>query len=123
MNINAILKELGISKLKAAWTVFRKGVSGLIELLAKAFTALLRKANPDELEYYADLSARIARFIRYGIELFVTNQKYKDAGMSTASGLEEFSKHIADGEYTYEELRDDIDFIEECIDMWKGIRK
>lgn len=119
MNINSILKTLGISKLKAAWTVLTGGVSGLLELAAKAFTALLRKANPDKLSYYADLSVRIAKFINQGLDLFVSNEKYRAAGKATVDGLESFAAHIADGEYTKEELDEDIDFIEDCIQLWK----
>lgn len=123
MNINVILKALGVSKLRAAWTVFTEGMAGLLSLLAKAFTALLRKADPTKLEYYADLSARIAKFMRYGVELFVTDECYKKAGTATADGLETFAKHISDGEYTKEELSEDIDFIEACISLWKEAPK
>ena len=123
MNINSILKELGISKLKAAWTLLTKGLSGLIELLAKAFTALLRKANPDKLSNYAEITEKIAKFTKYGVELFVKNEDYKKAGILTAQSIGMLALHISDGEYTKEELNDDIDSIDVCIKQWKEVKK
>lgn len=119
MNINMILKVLGISKLRAAWSIITGGVSGLLALIASAFTALLRKAEPEKLKYYADFSSKLAKFVRYGVELFVTGECYKKAGITTADALVKFAEHIADGEYTKEELDEDIDFIDACIGLWK----
>jgi len=123
MNISKIFKALGISKWGAAWTVLTKGMSGLLALVAEAFTNLLRKADKDKLAYYADLATKISKVIRCAIEQFVTAPAYKAAGDSTVGGLESFAKHVSDGEYTQDELMEDIDFMEACIDLWKEAAK
>lgn len=123
MNITKIFKVLGISKWRAAWTVIRKGIPGLLSLIAEAFTNLLRKADRERLSWYADLSNRIAIFINCGIEQFVTEPGYKAAGAATVNGLNTFAKHVSDGEYTQFELSEDIEFIETCIDLWKEAAK
>lgn len=119
MNIVKIFDALGISKWRAAWTVVRKGIPGLLSLVAEAFTNLLKKADGEKLKYYADLSEKIAKFINYGIELFVDDSAYRAAGTATVNGLQAFAKHVSDGEYTQMELSEDIEFIEACIDLWK----
>lgn len=123
MNINTMLNTLGVSKLKAAWSLLTGGISGLLTLLAQAFTALLHKADPSKLKYYADLSSRLAKFTRYGVELFVTSECYKKAGTATADALSTFAEHVSDGEYTKAELDEDIDMIEACISLWKEAPK
>ena len=119
MNILKIFDALGISKWRAAWTVMRRGVPGLLSLVAEAFTNLLRKADGPRLEYYAGLSDKIAQFISCGIELFITDPAYRSAGVATVNGLRAFAKHVSDGEYTQAELSEDIELIEACIDLWK----
>jgi len=123
MNINTMLKTLGVSKLKAAWALLTGGVSGLLTILAKAFTALLHKADSSKLRQYVDLSVKLAKFIRYGVELFVINECYKKAGIATANALTALAEHVSDGEYTKAELDDDINTIEACISLWKEAPK
>lgn len=118
-----MLNTLGVSKLRAAWSLLTGGISGFLTILAKAFTALLHKADPDKLKHYADLSAKLAKLTRYGVELFVTNECYKKAGTATADALTAFAEHVADGEYTKAELDEDIDTIEACISLWKEAPK
>ena len=119
MSITKIFDALGISKWRAIWTIVRRGMPGLMSLVAEAFTNLLKKADKEKLKFYADLSDRIAKFINYGIELFIDDPAYRSAGTATVNGLQAFAKHVSDGEYTQMELSEDIEFIEACIDLWK----
>lgn len=119
MNIGTILKTLGVSKLRAAFTLLFGGMSGFLALIAEKFTDLLRKADAEKLKYYAEFSAKLAKFISYGVELFVTNECYKKAGTATVGCLKSFAEHVSDSEYTKEEITEDIDCIEASISLWK----
>jgi len=119
MKIMAFLKELNISKWSAAWAFLTDGWAGIAELLCKAFTALLKKADADKLKKYSELAAKIATFIRGGIETFLTDGAVKEAAVKTADAVNALAEHLADGEYTTEELDADVKNIEACIKLWQ----
>ena len=118
-----LLAELNISKLSAAWAFLTGGWAGLAKLLCEAFTRLLQKADPEKLKAYSDLAAKIAGFIRTGIDLFVTDERVRSAAAATAQAIEALANHISDGQYDAAELDADIDNIEACIDLWKKVAK
>jgi len=123
MNITELLKNLGISKWSAAWSFVTGGWSGLAKLVCEAFTKILKRANPDQLTKYSELTIKLAMFIRYGINLFVTDEKIKTAAEATAKAVEELAEHIKDGNYDESELDKDIENIEACIDAWKKVSR
>ena len=123
MNISNILDKLGISKWHAAWVLLTKGSSGFVILLAEGVTTLMSKADDEKLKTYSETSVKVAKLIRYAIELFVPSEKFRRAGVKTATELESFAKHIEDKVYTKEELQDDIDCIKACIELWKEASK
>ena len=122
MNLSAILKELNISKLKAAWTLVFGGWADLAVLICKAFTNLLRKAKGEVLRKYAEFAIKVAQFIRFGIDLFCPEGKYKVAGVVTVDALIAFAEHCKDGDYSPDELDEDIDNIEKCAEAWKKVK-
>ena len=118
-----ILKALGISKFAAAWTLLTGGWADLAKLICEAFTKLLKKAAPDKLKEYSELAAKVAGFIRTGIDLFVKNERIRAAAAATASAIEALANHISDGRYDEAELDADIDNIKACFDAWKKAAK
>ena len=121
MNISTILKSLDISKMSAITTLIFGGWADLAVLVCKAFTNLLRKADPTKLKLYAEFSAKVAKAIRFIVDLFISGENVKAAAISTCVALETFSNHVADGDYTPEELDEDIDNIENCVADWKKV--
>ena len=119
MEITSLIKELDIGKWSAAWAFLTGGWAGLAKLICEAFTKLLKKADADKLAKYAELAENIAQFIRYGINLFVTDEKLRNAIGAVATAVEQIAVHIKDGEYTPDEMDADIDAIEAAIDAWK----
>ena len=111
MNYKTFLKELGISKFRLVWAYITKGWSGVAELVCVAFTNILGKVPPEKLKVYSELASKVARFIRYGIELFVTNEAFAKAGIKTAVSIDILSKHLEDSRYTPEELGVDVAII------------
>ena len=116
-----ILKSLNISKFSAAWTLLTGGWAGLAKLICEAFTKLLKKADPDKLRDYSELAAKIAGFIRTGIDLFVKDERIRAAANATAAAIEALANHIKDGQYDEAELDSDVDNIEACIEAWKQV--
>ena len=121
MNISTILKSLDISKLSAITTLIFGGWADLAVLVCKAFTKLLRKADQTKLKFYAEFAAKVAKTIRFIVDLFISGENVKAAAISTCVALETFSNHVADGDYTPEELDEDIDNIENCVADWKKV--
>lgn len=122
MELTSLIKELNISKWSAVWAYMIDGWAGLAKLVCEAFTKLLKKADADKLAKYAELASKIAQFIRYGINLFVTDTKLCNAIGAVATAIEQIALHIKDGEYTPEEMDLDIDAIEAAIDAWKEVK-
>jgi len=123
MDISTLFKQLNVSKLSVAWAYITGGWAGLAKILCEAFTKLLAKADPAKLKEYSALASNIAKFIRYGIDLFIKDEKIKTAAESTAKAIDELAQHISDGIYKEEELNADIDNITACIDAWKDVAK
>ena len=121
MKLTELLKELGIGKWSACWAFLVDGWAGCARLVCEAFTKLLKRANADKLKSYSELAENIGKFIAYGIELFVPGGAARDAGITTANAVSELSRHMADGNYTTEELNADILNIEYCINEWKKV--
>ena len=123
MDITTLFKNLNVSKLSVIWAFLTGGWAGLAKLLCEAFTKLLSKADPAKLKEYSELAAKIASFIRTGIDLFLNDEKIKAAAEAAAKAIEQLANHIADGIYNEQELDDDIDNITACIDAWKEVAK
>lgn len=123
MDITTLFKNLNVSKISVIWAFITGGWAGLAKLLCEAFTKLLSTANPEKLKEYSELAAKIASFIRTGIDLFIKDEKVKTAAEATAKAIEDLAKHIADGIYNEQELDEDIDNITACIDAWKEVAK
>lgn len=123
MDITTLFKNLDISKLSIIWAFLTGGWAGLAKLICEAFTKLLSKANPTKLKEYSELAAKIASFIRTGIDLFLKDEKTKVAAEATAKAIEQLANHIADGIYNEQELNADIDTITVCLDAWKEVAK
>ena len=121
MKISAFLKELDISKWSAIWAFLTDGFAGIAKLICTAFTKLLRKADPAKLKEYAEFTAKVALFIRGGIETFCVDAEVRAAGMKTADAIAELAEHLKDGEYSTDEFDRDIDNIEACVDAWKKV--
>ena len=127
MNLSLSLKQvwdsLEISKWTAIKTLLFGGWSDLGILLCNAFTKLLKKADQDKLLAYADFASKIAKCIRFVVDLFVKDTDIKAASFSTCDALIGFSDHVKDGEYTKDELDIDIDNINACVEDWKKTAK
>ena len=116
-----ILNDLEISRWTAFWTLLTGGFAELAKLLCTAFTKLLRKADPEKLKKYAELTAKIALFAQRVVDIFVSGDKEKEAATATITCLRTLAEHLEDGEYTTEELDADVDNIIAAIDAWKKI--
>lgn len=123
MDITTLFKNLNISKFSVIWAFLTDGWAGLAKLLCEAFTKILSKANPAKLKEYSELAAKIASFIRTGIDLFLKDENVKSAAEATAKAIEQLANHIADGIYNEQELNEDIANITVCIDAWKKVAK
>lgn len=123
MDITTLFKDLNISKFSVIWAFLADGWAGLAKLLCEAFTKILSKANPAKLKEYSELAAKIASFIRTGIDLFLKDEKVKAAAEATAKAIEQLANHISDGIYNEQELNEDIDNITVFIDAWKEVSK
>ena len=77
MNISTILKSLDISKLSAITTLIFGGWADLAVLVCKAFTNLLRKADQTKLKLYAEFSAKVAKAIRFIVDLFISRSVHQ----------------------------------------------
>lgn len=119
MKISAFLKELDISKWSAIWAFLTDGWAGLAKLICTAFTKLLRKADPAKLKRYAELASKVAVFLRGIIETFIEAGAVRDAALQTADSVAVLAEHLADGEYTTDELDVDVDNIKACVEAWK----
>lgn len=115
----SILNDLEISKWSAFWTLLTGGWAELAKLVCTAFTKLLRKADPAKLKKYAELAAKIALLAQGVVDIFVSGDKEKDAATATINCLRTLAEHLEDGEYTPEELDEDVDNIIAAIDAWK----
>lgn len=116
-----ILNDLEISKWSAFWTLLTGGWADLAKLLCTAFTKLLRKADPAKLKKYAELAAKIAAIVKSIVDIFVSGAKEKEAADKTIVCIQTLAEHLADGEYTTEELDEDVANIVACIDAWKQV--
>lgn len=121
MKLTELLKELDIGKWSACWAFLVDGWAGLARLVCEAFTKLLKRADADKLKSYSEFAEKVSVFIVGGIETFVTDVATRDAGIATANAVSELSRHIADGNYTTDELDADIRNIEVCINTWKKV--
>ena len=123
MKLTEMLKELNIGKWSACWAFITEGWAGIARLICEAFTKLLRKKNSDKLRSYAELVGKVAMYISGGVETFCTDDATKTAGSATATAVATLAEHLADGEYTPEELSADIANIEKCVNAWKAVSK
>lgn len=121
MKLSEMLKCLNISKWSAVWAFLTDGWAGLAKNICEAFTKLLRKADAGKLKEYAEFTAKVALFIRGGIETFCVDAGVRAAGMKTADAIAELAEHLKDGEYSTDEFDRDIDNIEACVDAWKKV--
>lgn len=121
MKLKELLKELDIGKWSACWAFISDGWAGIARLVCEASTKLLRRKDPDKLRNYAEFVGKVAVYIGGGVEMFCTDEPTKTAGMATASAVSVLSEHLADGEYTPEELSADIGNIEKCVEAWKKV--
>lgn len=122
MKLTELLKELNIGKWSACWAFISDGWAGIARLVCEAFTKLLRKADAGKLKEYAEFTAKVALFIRGGIETFCVDAEVRAAGMKTADAIAELAEHLKDGEYSTDEFDRDIDNIEACVDAWKKVK-
>lgn len=123
MKLTEILKELNIGKWSACWAFITDGCAGIARLACEAFTKLLRKKEPDKLRNYAEFVSKVAVYIGGGVEMFCTDEATRAAGAATTNAVSVLAEHLADGEYTPEELSADIGNIEKCVDAWKAVSK
>ena len=123
MKLTEMLKELNIGKWSACWAFITDGWAGIARLVCEAFTKLLRKKDPDKLRNYAEFTGKVAIFVGGGVETFCTDEATKAAGMETANAVSVLAAHLADGEYTTEELSEDVSNIGKCIEVWKAVSK
>lgn len=121
MKLKELLKELNIGKWSACWAFIYDGWAGIARLVCEAFTKLLRRKDPEKLRGYAEFVGKVAVFVGGGVEMFCTDEATKAAGAATANAVSVLAEHLADGEYTPEELSADIGNIEKCVNAWKGV--
>ena len=121
MKLTEMLKVLNIGKWSACWAFISDGWAGIARLVCEAFTKLLRRKDPDKLRVYAEFVGKVAVYIGGGVETFCTDDTTKEAGADTANAVSVLAEHLADGEYTPEELSADIDNIEKCVSAWKAV--
>ena len=117
-----ILNDLEISRWTAFWTLLTGGWAELAKLICTAFTKLLAKADPAKLKKYAELTAKIALLTQRVVDVFVSDNKEKEAATATITCLKTLAEHLEDVEYTTEELESDIDNIVEAINAWKKVK-
>ena len=122
MKLTEMLKALNIGKWSACWAFITEGWAGLARLVCEAFTKLLRK-NPDKVRNYAEFTGKVAVFIGGGVETFCTDEATRAAGTETVRAVSVLAEHLADGEYTTDELEQDVENIGKCVDAWKGVTK
>lgn len=120
MKLTEMLKALDVGKWSACWAFITDGWAGLARLVCEAFTKLLRK-NPDKVRNYAEFVGKVAVFVGGGVETFCTDEATRAAGTETVKAVSVLSEHLADGEYTPEELSADIGNIEKCVEAWKKV--
>ena len=121
MKLTEMLKELNIGKWSACWAFISDGGAGIARLVCEAFTKLLRRKDPDKLRGYAEFVGKVAVYVGGGVETFCTDDTTKAAGAATANAVSVLAEHLADGEYTPEELSADIGNIEKCVEAWKKV--
>ena len=121
MKLKELMNELNIGKWSACWAFISDGWAGIARLVCEASTKLLRRKDPDKLRGYAEFVGKVAVYVGGGVELFCTDESTKTAGAATANAVSVLSEHLADGEYTPEELSADIDNIEKCVNAWKEV--
>ena len=121
MKLTDMLKELNIGKWSACWAFITDGWAGLGKLVCEAFTKILRKAEPEKLKGHAEFTQKVAVFVTGGVETFCTDEKTMAAGKATAEAIGTLAEHISDGEYTKDELAQDVANIEKCITAWKEV--
>ena len=118
-----MLKELDIGKWSACWTFITEGWAGIARVVCEAFTKLLRKKDPAKLRDYAEFVGKVAVYVDGGVNIFCTDDATKAAGSATASAVAVLAEHLADGEYTTDELTQDVTNIGKCVDAWKAVTK
>lgn len=123
MNFKTFVNELDLSYLTIGWKICRNDWAGLAKYLVEKLSKLLKKANPDDLRKYSVLVAKIAVYVQQGIATFCPDDSaYKAAGVTTCNAIARLAVHLEDGEYTTDELDEDIDNITKCIDAWKAVK-
>lgn len=123
MKLTEMLKELNIGKWSACWAFLTDGWAGIARIVCEAFTKLLRKKDPDKLRNYSEFVGKIAVFVGGGVETFCSDEATRNAGMKTTEAVSVLAAHIADGEYTTEELEKDVANIRTCVEIWKEVAK
>ena len=123
MKLTEMLKELDIGKWSACWTFITEGWAGIARVVCEAFTKLLREKDPAKLCDYAEFVGKVAVFVNCGVNIFCTDDATKAAGSATAGAVAVFAEHLADGEYTTDELTQDVTNIGKCVDAWKAVTK
>lgn len=123
MKLTDMLKELNVGKWSACWAFITDGWAGIAKIVCEAFTKLLRRKDPDKLRDYAEFVGKIAVYVGGGVETFCTDDATKAAGTATASAVSVLSEHLADGEYTTDELTQDVANIGKCVEAWKAVAK
>lgn len=123
MKLTEMLKELNIGKWSACWTFITEGWAGIARVICEAFTKLLRKKDPGKLREYAEFVGKVAVYVNGGVETFCTDDTTKAAGAATAGAVAVLAEHLADGEYTTDELTQDVANIGKCVDAWKAVTK
>lgn len=122
MDISTLFNQLGVSKIALVWKFITGGWAGIAKYLTEKVSTLLKKLPPEKVKEYAELVANIAKFVRYGIELFVKDPVKIDAGTKTATAIQNLADRLADGELTTEELDDSIDDIKAAIEAWRNAK-
>ena len=124
MKLTEMLKELDIGKWSACWTFITEGWAGIARIICEAFTKLLRKIKDTaKLREYAEFVGKVALYVDGGVNIFCTDDATKAAGSATASAVAVLAEHLADGEYTTEELTQDVANIGKCVEAWKAVSK
>ena len=123
MKLTEMLKELNVGKWTACWAFIVDGWAGIARLICEAFTKLLRRKDPEKLRSYAELIGKVAMYISGGVETFCADDATRAAGSATATAVATLAEHLADGEYTPEELSADIANIEKSVNAWKAVSK
>jgi len=103
--------------------IFGGGVTSIVEYIAKIFTEqVLAKCDKELLKKWAEVFEKLADFLQFVIDQFITDEKKKAAADATIVAIKNLAVALKDGELTADEINDELDKVYAAIDAWKAAK-